>query len=56
MITLRGITTVLLDVEAIRGGSLQMDVPEHVALRNRLKMGETISVSMLSEAIHLMAE
>jgi molybdate transport system ATP-binding protein len=56
MITLRGITTVLLDVEAIRGGLLQMDVPEHVALRNRLKMGETISVSMLSEAIHLMAE
>lgn len=56
MVTLRGITTVLIVVEQSNGDLLQMDLPEHVATRNQLKLGETITVSLLSEAIHLMAD
>ncbi|RKZ87169.1 MAG: ABC transporter [Gammaproteobacteria bacterium] len=56
MVTLRGITTVLIIVEQSNGDLLQMDLPEHVAMRNQLKVGETITVSLLSEAIHLMAD
>ncbi len=55
MITLRGITTVLLDVGQRSALTLQMDLPEHVAIRNSLKLGDEITVSILSEAIHLMA-
>ena len=56
MVTLRGITTVLIVVEQTDGAILQMDLPEHVAIRNQLQVGETITVSLLSEAIHLMAD
>ena len=56
MVTLRGITTILLSVEQANGAILQMDLPEHVAMRNQLKIGETITVSLLANAIHLMAE
>ncbi|MDT8310829.1 MAG: ABC transporter ATP-binding protein [Methylophaga sp.] len=56
MITLRGITTVLLDIVDADNAILQMDVPEHVVSRNTLKIGETIGVSLLSEAIHLMPD
>ena len=55
MVTLRGITTVFMLIERAGNSLLQMDIPEHVAIRNDLKMGETITVSLLSEAIHLMA-
>ena len=54
MVTLRGITTVFMRIEQADNSSLQMDLPEHVAIRNNLKIGETITVSLLSEAIHLM--
>lgn len=56
MITLRGITTVLLTIPAAEQALLQMDVPEHVVSRNALKIGETIGVSLLAEAIHLMPD
>jgi len=56
LVTLRGITTVVLMIEETDGTTLQMDLPEHVATRNKLKLGEMISVSLLSEAVHLMAE
>ena len=56
MVTLRGITTVLIVVEQADGEILQMDLPEHVAMRNQLKVGEAITVSLLSEAIHLMTD
>ncbi len=56
LVTLRGITTVVLVIEQTEGTTLQMDLPEHVATRNKLKLGEIISVSVLSEAVHLMAE
>ncbi|MBE9532912.1 MAG: ABC transporter ATP-binding protein [Proteobacteria bacterium] len=55
MVTLRGITTVFMLLKQADNGVLQMDVPEHVALRNQLKIGEEITASLLSEAIHLMA-
>ncbi len=54
--TLRGITTVLLEIDNTQGQQLQMDLPEHVAMRNQLEIGEKISVSLLAEAIHLMIE
>ncbi len=56
MITLRGITTVLLSIPAAEQAIMQMDVPEHVVSRNALKIGETIGVSLLAEAIHLMPD
>ncbi len=55
VVTLRGITTVFMRIEQAGNSSLQMDLPEHVAIRNDLKIGETITVSLLSDAIHLMA-
>jgi len=56
MVSLRGITTLILNVEHTQEKHLQMDLPEHVAIRNQLKIGETISVSLLADAIHLMQE
>ncbi|NOQ94367.1 MAG: ATP-binding cassette domain-containing protein [Methylophaga sp.] len=56
MVSLRGITTLILNVGHTDSVSLQMDLPEHVAMRNDLKIGETISVSLLANAIHLMSE
>ncbi len=56
MITLRGITTVLMSIPEADHAMLQMDVPEHVVSRNALQIGETIGVSLLSEAIHLMPD
>ncbi|MFW5426017.1 MAG: ABC transporter ATP-binding protein [Methylophagaceae bacterium] len=53
-ITLRGITTILMEIDQTDGQQLQMDLPEHVANRNQLQVGETISVSLLADAIHLM--
>jgi molybdate transport system ATP-binding protein len=55
-VTLRGITTVLFSVEQAQGAVLQMDLPEHVAMRNQLNIGEMITVSLLADAIHVMAE
>ncbi|OUR64188.1 ABC transporter [Methylophaga sp. 42_25_T18] len=56
MITLKGITTVLLIIEDTHNEMLQMDVPEHVAMRNKLLIGDSITVSILSDAIHLMQD
>lgn len=55
MLTLRGITTVLMQLENA-ALTLQMDLPEHVASRNGLQPGEHIGVSLLASAIHLMRE
>lgn len=56
MVVLRGITTLLLKIEHADGAVIQMDLPDHVAIRNQLKLGETISVSLLADSIHLMAD
>jgi len=53
-VTLRGITTLFLEIEHSNNTRLQMDLPEHVAMRNQLEIGEIISVSLLAQAIHLM--
>jgi molybdate transport system ATP-binding protein len=53
LLTLRGITTVLLAVEGVENCIIQMDISEHVASRNDLKVGEMITVSLLASAIHL---
>jgi len=55
-VTLRGITTILFSVESADGAILQMDLSEHVAMRNQLHIGEMITVSLLANAIHVMAE
>lgn len=54
LLTLRGITTVLLSLKAARSEIIQMDLSEHVAMRNDLKMGDEISVSLIADSIHLM--
>lgn len=55
MLTLRGITTVLFSVKEADDVIIQMDISEHVALRNSLKTGDDITVSLIAESIHLMA-
>lgn len=55
ILPLRGITTVLMQPEHSEL-TLQMDLPEHVASRNRLQLGDQINVSLLASAIHLMRE
>ncbi len=50
ILTLRGITTVLLEVDK---RTIQMDLSEHVAVRNSLKVGDKITVSLISDAIHI---
>jgi len=53
--TLMGETTSLtLLANNDRNGSLTFNVPTHVARRNSLMVGETISVSLRAEGIHLM--
>lgn len=56
MITLRGITTVLMKVTAHHHLLLQMDIPEHVVQRNQLQRGEHIGLSLLQNAIHLIEQ
>lgn len=56
MITLRGITTMLLAIPKANNASFQMDLPEHVVIRNDIRLGEEVSVSLLTEAIHLMPD
>lgn len=55
LLTLRGITTVLMAVKKADDIIIQMDISEHVAVRNNLKTGDEITVSLISESIHLMA-
>lgn len=50
-LTLGATTALTLDTA---GGQIFLSVPTHVALRNDLARGGTITVSLLAEAIHLM--
>jgi molybdate transport system ATP-binding protein len=47
-------TTATIIVAAQSSAPLSMSVPTHVARRNRLAPGESVTVSLLAEAIHLM--
>ena len=53
MLTLRGVTTILLKLNNTNDELIQMDISEHVATRNQLAVDNMISVSLLSSAIHL---
>ncbi len=52
MITVTGFVSVLLD--CANGELVEMDLPLHVVTRNQVKVGDQISVSLLSSSIHLM--
>jgi molybdate transport system ATP-binding protein len=53
MLTLGGMTQVLLAIEG--GDTLHMDLPPHVVKRHGVRMGDTVRVSLLAEALHLMS-
>ena len=48
-------TSLRMQVEGVPDASLYLSVPTHVARRNGLATGERLRVSLLAEAIHLMA-
>ena len=54
MLTLRGITTVLVAVAEANNLVIQMDVSQHVAERNSLEKGQQITMSIIASAIHIM--
>lgn len=56
MLTLRGITTVLISLAAANDMVIQMDVSKHVAERNNLEKGQEITMSIIASAIHIMKE
>ncbi|PCJ33042.1 MAG: ABC transporter [Gammaproteobacteria bacterium] len=56
LLTLRGITTVLVRIPLAKDLIIQMDVSEHVAERNQLQQGQTISMSLIGSAIHILKE
>jgi molybdate transport system ATP-binding protein len=55
LLTLRGISTVLVAINDASEVIIQMDISEHVAARNNLKVGDEITVSLIAESIHLMS-
>lgn len=54
LVVLGDVTHATLRVDGDENAPLQFSVPSHVAQRNRLGVGETVSVSLLADAIHLM--
>jgi len=53
MLTLRGVTTILMKLKQDKKVIIQMDISDHVVNRNSLIVGDTISVSLLSSEIHI---
>jgi molybdate transport system ATP-binding protein len=49
------LTTATIIVAEQRAAPLSISVPTHVARRNRLAPGESVTVSLLAEAIHIMS-
>ena len=54
LLTVGGITNVVIGLEGAGNDRLHMDLPPHVAKRNRLHIGDRVSMSLLGESIHLM--
>lgn len=54
IVTVGGITNVIIELTTDSHIKLHMDLPSHVLERNRLDVGEDISMSLLKDAIHLM--
>jgi len=53
MMAVGGIVTLIVQL-INQQTQLQMDLPPHVVERNQLRIGETLNISLLSKAIHLM--
>jgi molybdate transport system ATP-binding protein len=56
LVTIAGLTTVVLQLQDRFDARIEMDLPPHVASRNALQIGERIGVSLLQKSIHLMPE
>lgn len=54
LLTIGGITNVILSLAGGAGERLHMDLPPHVVKRNQLSLGDEVSMSLLGESIHLM--
>ena len=54
IVTIGGISSVIMEVKGRPGVKLNMDLPPHVVHRNALKVGEEIGVSLLKNALHIM--
>lgn len=54
IVTIGGISSVLLALDHEQRDRLHMDLPPHVVQRNQLRIGDTVSMSLLGESIHLM--
>jgi molybdate transport system ATP-binding protein len=54
LVTISGITSVIIEITGKQDIKLYMDLPQHVVQRNSLEVGEEIGVSLLKNAIHLM--
>jgi molybdate transport system ATP-binding protein len=54
LVTIGGVSTVIMDVSNAPGVKLTMDLPPHVVHRNSLEVGEGIGVSLLKQALHIM--
>lgn len=54
ILTVGGIASVLLILQREGRERLYMDLPPHVVQRNQLQLGDTVSMSLLGEYIHLM--
>lgn len=54
MVTVAGVTNVIVDLQDHGRLKLYMDLPPHVVKRNIVQIGDHIGVSLLKNAIHLM--
>jgi molybdate transport system ATP-binding protein len=54
LLTIGGITNVVLHLAGHTDDRLHMDLPPHVVKRNQLRLGDQVSMSLLGESIHLM--
>lgn len=55
IVTISGVTNIFIEVSQEPKIKLHMDLPPHVLERNQLKVGESISMSLLKTDIHLMS-
>lgn len=54
LLTVGGISSVLLALGESERDRLHMDLPPHVIQRSQLQIGDTVTMSLLGESIHLM--
>ena len=54
LVTINGLSSLIIKILPALKLTLNMDLPVHVVERNSLKTGETIGISLLKKAVHLM--